>query len=155
MGERVFISSTGYDALNRPVAVTAPDGSVTRLQFNRTGLLQRVDVQLRDDRSLRSFVTQIDYNAKARRTNVVYGNGLRTRYAYDPLTFRLTTCQTLRGDERLQDLTYLYDPAGNITHIQDDAQQPVYFSNQVVTPSADYTYDALYRLVSGQGREHI
>ena len=55
----------------------------------------------------------------------------------------------------MQDLGYVYDPAGNITHIQDDAQQTLFFKNQVVTPSADYTYDAVYRLRRAEGREHI
>jgi RHS repeat-associated protein len=55
----------------------------------------------------------------------------------------------------LQDLGYTYDPVGNITHIHDDAQQTIYFNNQVVTPHADYTYDAIYRLLTAEGREHI
>jgi RHS repeat-associated protein len=42
---------------------------------------------------------------------------------------------------------------GNITHIQDDAQQTIYFDNAVVEPSNDYVYDALYRLTSAKGRE--
>jgi hypothetical protein len=29
----------------------------------------------------------------------------------------------------LQNLHYTYDPAGNITHIRDDAQQTIYFRN--------------------------
>jgi hypothetical protein len=44
----------------------------------------------------------------------------------------------------VQNLHYTYDPAGNITHIRDDAQQTIYFKNQRVEPSNDYTYDALY-----------
>ena len=48
-----------------------------------------------------------------------------------------------------------YDPMGNITAIEDAAQQTIYFSNQVVTANADYTYDAIYRLISATGREHI
>ena len=31
----------------------------------------------------------------------------------------------------------------------------IFFCNQRVEPSADYTYDALYRLVSATGREHL
>lgn len=68
---------------------------------------------------------------------------------------RLTHLHTLRGSERLQDLSYTYDPGGNITHIEDGAQQTIYFSNQVVTPSNDYSYDAIYRLITAEGREHI
>ena len=48
---------------------------------------------------------------------------------------------------QVQNLHYTYDPAGNITHIQDDAQQTIYFRNKRVEPSNDYTYDALYRLI--------
>ena len=55
----------------------------------------------------------------------------------------------------LQNLHYTYDPAGNITHIQDDAQQTIYFRNKLVEPSNDYTYDALYRLIQASGREHL
>ena len=56
--------------------------------------------------------------------------------------------------EHLQDLSYTYDPAGNITAIRDDAQQTIYFNNQVVEPHAHYTYDAIYRLIEATGREH-
>ncbi len=152
---QVFVSRAAYDALNRPVTATAPDGSIVRPQFNIAGLLEKVDVQLRGAKASTSFVSNIDYDAKGRRTNIAYGNGTLTRYAYDPLTLRLTHLRTLRGAEPLQDLAYTYDPAGNITHIQDDAQQPLYFRNQAVTPSADYSYDAVYRLVTAEGREHI
>ena len=86
---------------------------------------------------------------------VGYGNGVRTAHTYDPLSMRLTQCRTVRGTEAMQDLGYVYDPVGNITHIQDDAQQTLFFNNQVVTPSADYTYDAVYRLRRAEGREHI
>ena len=152
---QVFTSHMTYDALNRPISATAPDGSVYRPRFNEANLLDKVDVHLRGATTSTPFVTNIDYDAKGQRTRIDYGNGVRTTYAYDPLTFRLTHLQTLRGAERLQDLGYTYDPVGNITHIHDDAQQTLYFNNQVVTPHADYTYDAIYRLLTAEGREHI
>ena len=80
---------------------------------------------------------------------------MNTAYSYDPLTFHLTHLQTLRGTESLQDLSYTYDPVGNITSIRDDAQQTIYFRNQRVEPSAEYTYDAIYRLIKATGREHL
>ena len=54
----------------------------------------------------------------------------------------------------LQNIHYTYDPVGNITHIHDDAQQTIYFRNRRVEPSAEYTYDAIYRLIEATGREH-
>ena len=125
-------------------------------------------------------VANIDYDAKGQRLRIDYKNGASTLYSYDPLTFRLTHCYTRRnagvpspttaitrtatatiaarlaqGSLRLQNLHYTYDPAGNITHIQDDAQQTIYFRNKRVEPSNDYTYDALYRLIQATGREHL
>jgi RHS repeat-associated protein len=152
---QIFTSRMAYDALNRPISATSPDGSVYRPRFNEANLLEQVEIHLRGATTSTPFVTNIDYDAKGQRLLIEYGNGVRTTYAYDPLTFRLTRLQTLRGAERLQDLGYTYDPVGNITHIHDDAQQPLYFNNQVVSPSADYGYDAIYRLLTAESREHI
>ena len=55
----------------------------------------------------------------------------------------------------LQNLYYTYDPAGNVTHLRDDAQQTIYFRNKRVEPEAEYTYDATYRLLEATGREHL
>ena len=54
----------------------------------------------------------------------------------------------------LQDLSYTYDPVGNITDIRDAAQQTVFFKNSTIEPSNTYEYDALYRLIHAEGREH-
>ena len=83
-----------------------------------------------------TFVTDIDYNAKGQRELIEYGNGVRTTYDYDPLTFRLIDLKTTRdSDGDLQDLCYTYDPAGNITSIQDDAQQTIFFANTRSLPT--------------------
>ncbi|MBL9135471.1 MAG: hypothetical protein JNK85_06365 [Verrucomicrobiales bacterium] len=150
-----FETRTTYDALNRPITIVTPDGSVTRHEYNEAGLLERLSVQVRGAAPSTGFVTNIDRDAKGRRTRVDYGNGVRTTYRYDPLTSRLTALTTRRGAEVLQDLGYTYDPAGNITDLLDSAQQTVHFDGAVVEPHADYTYDALYRLIEASGREHI
>ena len=93
---------------------------------------------------------------------IEYGNNTATAYTYDPLTFRLTNLTTTRlgfpaSEQTVQDLAYTYDPVGNITHIQDDAdiQNVVFFRNRRVEPSNDYTYDAIYRLIQASGREQL
>jgi RHS repeat-associated protein len=129
--------------------------SIIRPGYNDANLLERVEANLRGAAVATTFVTDIDYNAKGQRTLIDYGNGVRTMYEYDPLTFRLAHLQTLRGAEHLQDLFYTYDPAGNIIAISDEAQQTIYFNGQVVEPHCDYVYDALYRLIDAKGREHV
>ncbi len=53
----------------------------------------------------------------------------------------------------MQALRYWYDPVGNVTGIQDDARQTLFFDNSVVAPTQQFTYDALYRLTEAEGRE--
>lgn len=151
----VFESRTTYDALDRSFESTTPDGSITRNHYNEAGLLESVDVRLRAATEWTPFLVNIDYNAKGQRTAVRYGNGVITRYEYDPRTFRLVRMQSTREREpnRLQDLSYTYDPVGNITEIRDAAQQTVYHRNDVIEPHSRYAYDALYRLIRATGRE--
>ncbi|MCF6249735.1 MAG: hypothetical protein L3J75_00495 [Methylococcaceae bacterium] len=167
-----YRSSTRYDALNRPVQVTAPDNSRIRPLYNEANLLESVTTQLQGKAETTVFVSNIDYDAKGQRQRIAYGNGASTHYEYDPLTYRLVHMITQRDaitfpDDcpqpppagspgcQIQNLHYSYDPVGNITHIRDDAQQTVYFRNQRVEPSNDYSYDAIYRLINATGREHL
>jgi len=155
-----YTSRTTYDALNRLLTATSPDGSIYRPTFNEANLLDKVDVNLRGAAATTLFVKNIDYNAKGQRTRIAYGNGAATVYTNDDQTFRLmhlkTSGTTATPDTPVfQDLFYTYDPAGNITNIRDDAQQTIYFNGQVVPPQCDYTYDAIYRLINATSREHI
>ena len=163
-----YTTSTTYDALNRPAGMTTPDGSIYQPTYNEATLLDSVAVNLRGAATPTPFVTNIDYDAKGQRTLIAYGNGARTTYAYDPLTFRLARLRTTRppGTNGLggalfadptvvQDLLYTYDPAGNITRIADAALPTVFYNNEQVTPVSTYLYDATYRLISATGREHI
>jgi RHS repeat-associated protein len=150
----VFTSHTTFDALNRPVTLITPDNSAIHPFYNEANQLERVAAHLGGADAVTIFVNDVDYNARGQRELIEYGNGVQTTYEYDPLTFRLRRLMTLRGAEPLQDLTYTYDPIGNIVDIRDDAQQAIYFNNQVVEPHAEYIYDAIYRLVEAGGREH-
>lgn len=149
-----FATKTTFDALNRPVSSILPDGTEILPSYNEAGLLETVHARLRGAGSATTFVADIDYDAKGQRELIAYGNGVVTSYTYDPFTFRLRRLETLRDNENLQDLAYFYDPVGNITEIADTAQQTVFFADQVVTPTAAYVYDAVYRLISATGREH-
>ena len=177
-----YTSRTTYDALNRPTTLIAPhtpmmQPSVILPGYNEANLLERVDVNLRGATAngqpvWTPFVSNIDYDAKGQRQRIDYGSGARTFYTYDPLTFRLVHLLTRRNavafpDDcpqpppvdwpgcQVQNLHYTYDPVGNITHIRDDAQQTIYFRNRRVEPSAEYRYDAIYRLIEATGREHL
>jgi len=163
-----FTTSTTYDALNRPTAMTTPDGSVYHPTYNEANLLEQVSVNLRGAAQATTFVNNIDYNAKGQRALIEYANGARTNYTYDADTFRLIRLTTTRPASQnglaaqifasagiVQDLRYTYDPAGNITRIEDAALKTIFNNNRQVAPVCEYSYDAVYRLIEASGREHI
>ncbi len=86
---------------------------------------------------------------------ITYGNGVETAYTYDSNTFRLIRLLTERGTDVLQDFLYTYDPMGNITWMNDNAAQTLYYNNNIIDADRAYTYDALYRLAVATGREHM
>ena len=157
-----FTTINAYNALNRATSIKAPHNNVNTIneilpEYDDGGLLKGVKAKLRGATEATSFVEAINYNPKAQRARIKYGNGATTKYTYDDKTFRLTRLWTFRngGNENLQDLNYTYDPVGNITEIIDNAQQDVFFNGQHITPSQKFEYDALYRLIMAEGREHV
>lgn len=177
-GRDNFVGSTIFDALNRPAQSVSPANAsmrpnVTQHGYDAGGQLTRIDVWLQQAAAPttlldpatadRHAVTAITYNARGQRASIAYGNGVSTSYTYDPLNFRLTQLTSTRpasfaaNQQTVQLLRYFYDPVGNITRLRDDAdiQNVIYFKNQRVEPSADYTYDPLYRLIIASGREHL
>lgn len=154
-----YESQMVYDALNRKTQVTTPDQTVTSYTYNVAGMLDQVQAVLgisqRGVSPTTHFIKNLEYNAKGQRSLVEYDNNVTTSYMYDPLTFRLVNMTTLRGGDPLQNLNYSFDASGNITQIRDDAQQTIYFRNQIVNPTTVYTYDPLYRLIQATGREHL
>jgi RHS repeat-associated protein len=157
--KEAFTQSTSYDALNRIFTITTPDQSVTTPAYNERRLLYQVAVHVAPTAKTTTIVGDIGYNEKGQRLECDYGNSAVTAYSYDRFTYRLTEITTTRpngaGTDTLQDLSYYYDPVGNIVEIDDGAQPTIFFSNAVVTASAQYTYDPIYRLTQATGREHL
>ena len=166
-----FASTMSYDALNRVKLMTYPEDVENRRRklrphYNRAGALERVALErAAPGRGAVSdtFVERIAYNAKGQRVLITYGNGIMTRYAYDPHTFRLLRLRTERYNkpaeqtyrhtgEPQQELAYEFDLVGNITAIHDRTPG----CGLPVTPDQldrTFTYDAFYRLRSANGRE--
>jgi RHS repeat-associated protein len=176
--DQQYANTTLYDALSRPTQTVSPYNAsmrpnVTQLTYNETGQVMAVDAWLRvatpptgllpAATADRHAITAITFNALGFRTATTFGNGTVTAYAFDPVSLRLTGITTTRpgsfaDDQRVvQQLRYAYDPVGNITRIDDqaDLQDTIFFRNQRVEPSTDYTYDPTYQLTVATGREHL
>lgn len=159
----IYRTSMQYDALNRITQMTYPEdfdgaGSEKTLipSYNSAGALEKVELDGTD------YVSHIAYNAKGQRILAAYGNGIMTRYAYDPLTFRLlrqrtesftksSWTYTSAGNVK-QDSAHQYDLSGNILQTHDKTTAcGIGGSN---TLDKDFEYDPLYRLISANGREN-
>ncbi|MCB0836421.1 MAG: toxin [Bacteroidetes bacterium] len=154
-----FHSSTSFDALNRPIESSLPDGTIMRPVYNEANILESLSARIMGNGPFINFLTGQEHNARGQQTEVRFGNGTLTRFFYDPKTFQLTNLLTLRssGDPptaSVQNLHYTYDPVGNITYHRDDAQQTHFFQNNVVRPESFFEYDAVYQLIRATGREH-
>ncbi|MFH2059233.1 MAG: SpvB/TcaC N-terminal domain-containing protein [Pseudomonadota bacterium] len=153
-----FSSSSVVDALNRPKTVTLPDQSIVKPAYNIAGALDSLQVKIRGQGGFTTFLEGQDYDAKGQRQFAEYGNGLISRYFYDPKTFRLVNLVTRQlgvpDSQSLQNLQFTFDPAGNIVQIKDEAQQTHYFNNAVVKPESKFEYNAAYQLIKATGREH-
>jgi RHS repeat-associated protein len=149
-----FTVSAQRDALGRITEQTAPDGSVITPLYNEAGLLESEQVHHAGVINPAVYIKDIDYDEKGRRSKIIYGNDVSTRFYYDKKTFRLLRLETKRqvGDP-LQDWHYTYDAFGNVTHIDDKVAPVEFYKNSAVSSLCTYTYDALYRLVEAMGRE--
>lgn len=161
-----------FDALNRVVSRTTPDGSETRPGYNEAGLLETLDVRLRGAAVWTSFIAGVDYNARGQtlRTDFAATAGseaFSTSQDYDALNFRLRRQRSERRSDGslLQDLAYEYDPVGNVVQVTDRVSFGRPKHAPVVDPEADVAqrlqagygdsalvYDALYQLVESRGR---
>jgi hypothetical protein len=174
-----YRTTSSVDALNRVKRLQFPrdvEGRRRELrpEYNRAGGLEQVWL----DDTL--YVERITYDAKGQRALIAYGNGVMTRYAYDPHTFRLKRLHSERyskpdtvsyrpGGEALQDFAYGYDLVGNILAIRDRAPGSGILNNPEAFAVGDsalaqllvsgnalnrhFDYDPIYRLLSATGRE--
>jgi len=137
-----FYTTYTYDALDRVVTMTYPDGEVVQSTYNAAG----------QPASLRSttynnypYVNSATYNARGQQLTLGYGNSLTTAYDYydgagEPFSMRL---QHLTVSSDRLDLTYQYDAVGNVTRLQDQSA--------AISETLTFTYDALDRLLTVRG----
>ena len=152
----IYTIQTRYDALDRPTHTSDPDGNVTITQYDSRGLVKALTTiagNKAPSSAATPAITDITYNAKGQQGNLTLGNGAQTHYSHDAYTFQLQAIKSTRSNQPdLQDVTYTYDPTGNITYVRDQVLPTVFYKGKV-TPEASYTYDSLYRLTTATGRE--
>ena len=136
-----FRTRFAYDSSDRLTLLTYPDGDELSHTYNSRNLLQRLNGS-----SLGDVVRGIRYMPSGQLQTINYGNGVASRYVYDPRQ-RMTDLESTNSlGARLLDYAYSFDGAGNIQRIDD--QRNLFGQPQATNRfnSQLFTYDDLYRL---------
>lgn len=153
-----FTTSQTTNTLGAMLTHTDARGNCQRQTFDRAGQLQAVWLEP-SGLAEKPVVTALVYTAAGQLLQQTDGNGIITTNCYEPTTQRLITSRISRpsghaaGAMILQEITYNYDPVGNILSAEDNAQPGSYWRNQKVSPEITYSYDTFYQLVGATGRE--
>jgi insecticidal toxin complex protein TccC len=154
-----YSSSVTYNALGEVLDTVDAYGNQQHRYLDVVGQLLRSGLTLAGESVERAVLASITYSAGGQVLREVASNGVVSTYTYEPQTWRLSrltaTRPALAGRSTLlQDLSYTYDPVGNILSISDAAIATSYANNQQIDPVNAYQYDALYLLCSASGREN-
>jgi RHS repeat-associated protein len=155
LGWEVFSAFDQYDGAERIIEHVNEVGETVRTAYDVAGRRRRVTLQPAPGGPAQIFLSDATYSPQGQRATVTMsGPGgsslLVTDYEYDPATQLLIRQATIRTDDGklMQELRYIHDPVGNLTHVEDGAD------GGAVSPDRDYTFDALYRLIKAEGRAH-
>ncbi|MEK4063934.1 MULTISPECIES: DUF3289 family protein [unclassified Paenibacillus] len=156
-----------YDALNRPTSVIDPDGNNVRYEWTATGERSRVIYpdnsvvnyaydklgRIKQVTDAQNQTTSYQYDAGGRLTEKLLPNNGQSTYTYDGVGQLLEMKHQAPGGALLEQLTYVYDPAGNKIRTErqeggSDEDNPA--GTQRPADISDYAYDALNQLVEVQ-----
>ena len=147
---RTYTTSYRYDAFNRVLQMTYPDGEVLTYGYDSGGQVDSAaGVKGGSDYT---YLARLDYDKFDQRLFMQLGNGVQTSYVYDPADRELSTLQSQLPDgTQFQNLGYTYDKVGNVLQVQNDVPLPT--GKPIGGPSTQtYGYDDLYRLTSAHGQ---
>jgi len=140
--EGSYTTQYRYDAFNRMLGMTYPDGENLTYHYDSGGLVDGATGV--KGANTYPYLTGLQYDKFGQRTLLTTGNGTRTSYTYDAEDRRLAALQaSLATGEQFQNTTYTYDASGNVTSM----------ANSTATPTTQsFAYDPLNRLTASTGQ---
>lgn len=130
-----------YDAAGNILTETYPSGRIVTYTRDALGRISGFTTKQNSGSSAVTVASSASYEPFGPLTGLTFGNGVAAALTYDQ-DYQLTGIDSANGGTVIQDLTYGYDVAGNITSITD---------NQTSARSQTLTYDDLNRLWTASG----
>lgn len=152
-----YSTAWGHDATGAWYRQTDAMGNTQQRCVDVAGRLASSRLQ-REKGAEQIVLTSVVYSAAGQILSETAGNGAICSYAYEPQTRRLIGLKVVRPAKTrratiVQDVSYRYDPVGNVVRVSDAAQAPSYWRKQKTESASVYRYDALYQLIGATGRE--
>ncbi len=144
-----------FNFCNKIIEEKAPDQSILRYNYDSQNQLRVFDLLPAEKPVSLPLVNNIRYDASGQKEFVFYGNGMETQFTYEKSTKYLQRIETRHDTKSLQDITYSYDPVGNIIQLNDQTYAALFSSSsssQKPLPPQKYTYDSLSRIKESTGK---
>ncbi|MGX1187885.1 insecticidal toxin complex protein TccC [Pseudomonas sp. F-14 TE3623] len=149
---QAFVSRRTYSPLGTVLEQIDAGDHRQQSRYDLAGQLKQVQLQINGQPDWQPVLQEMQYNAAGKIIEQRAGNGVISRWSYDPADVRLLRQRGQKDQQpALQDFEYVYDPVGNITRILDHVFTPSHFANQRVDGHREFSYDSLYRLHSASG----
>jgi len=142
ISSNTYTTSYTYDLQGNQATIAYPDGAVTIFTLGSAGRVSQVDFVDIVSSGNATPASNVVYAPNGKITSFTNGNGVTTAFTYDAADlYRLSNLTSTSGSSNIQNFTYAYDVAGNITQIVDASSL---YSGMTIS----YSYDDLYRLTS-------
>jgi RHS repeat-associated protein len=150
----VYTTKWTYGADGKPLSQTDAGGHQQHSRYDISGQLKQVTLQIDADSPVLPILEDAQYNADGQPIKQLTGNKVVRTWKYDLADGRLTNMMAgVAGQPELQNLEYFYDPVGNVVRIDNHAFKPVFFKNQLIDGSREFTYSSLYQLLTATGHD--
>lgn len=136
-----------YDSLDRLTGLLYPDNDAIGYQYNDRSLLARIS-----GGPTGSIISSLGYLPSDQQADVLYGNGVQTRYVYDSRLrlSSLVTAPQASPASPLISFGYDFDGVSNIRSITDNRPGSVVPAGDKRRNTQLFQYDDLYRLTRAQ-----
>ncbi|MDP9121775.1 MAG: hypothetical protein M3O15_10490, partial [Acidobacteriota bacterium] len=144
-----FTTTYQYDSFHRLLSLVYPDGEQLSYTYDAGGRVKKATGQVSG--APFDYLHHQGYDEFGDRVRTVYGNGVESRWTYDPLSRELAALRTTEaGGRPIQALAYQRDPTGTLLGLQNALAQGS--PSQLGGPVTEtFGYDDLYQLVSAAG----
>jgi len=143
-----YTTRFAFDSFGRLLSLVYPDGETLTYGYDAGGKVKTASGVNKGVRF--EYLRHLGYDEFGKRVRIVSGNGVESRFTYDPQSRYVSQLRTIGVGRDLQNLRYQYDLTGTIQAIQNDVPlpaAPLYGGPATQT----FRYDDLYQLVAANG----